>query len=320
MAATPSDGSAEPGGASASVAAPRKSTRPAGIQNRPLPPLPVDDVEEMQDEDHSNHGETGSPPRDLDGQAPEVPPHRSEQPPTPPPRRSGSGRGNRLSTPDGLRGNRLSTPDGIRGNRLSIPDGLRGNRLSTPDGLRGNRLSIPDGLRGNRLSTPDGLRGNRLSTPDGLRGNRLSTPDRAMEEGQMAATQEYTPLSRDARSAPPDPSIPRPGGTTTTDGDRPVAAGGAHVYENGDEFSQGIGPPLSHDAPPVPSSPRPAREDDGSAGGQADSPNQPQGHKIGGMSGLEPGTLSSESRTLPIRHTTPFASVAICTYEKALTY
>ncbi|KAI8506814.1 hypothetical protein Bbelb_152550 [Branchiostoma belcheri] len=28
-------------------------------------------------------------------------------------------------------------------------------------------------------------------------------------------------------------------------------------------------------------------------------------HKIGGMSGLEPGTLSSESRTLPLRHTTP---------------
>ncbi|KAI8491725.1 hypothetical protein Bbelb_305300 [Branchiostoma belcheri] len=31
------------------------------------------------------------------------------------------------------------------------------------------------------------------------------------------------------------------------------------------------------------------------------------GHKIGGMSGLEPRTLSSESRTLPLRHTTPLA-------------
>ncbi|KAI8481698.1 hypothetical protein Bbelb_405350, partial [Branchiostoma belcheri] len=30
-----------------------------------------------------------------------------------------------------------------------------------------------------------------------------------------------------------------------------------------------------------------------------------RGHKIGGMSGLEPGTLSSESRTLPLRHMTP---------------
>ncbi|KAI8499217.1 hypothetical protein Bbelb_229810 [Branchiostoma belcheri] len=29
-----------------------------------------------------------------------------------------------------------------------------------------------------------------------------------------------------------------------------------------------------------------------------------EGHKIGGMSGLEPGTLSSESRTLPLLHTT----------------
>ncbi|KAI8510581.1 hypothetical protein Bbelb_114970 [Branchiostoma belcheri] len=29
------------------------------------------------------------------------------------------------------------------------------------------------------------------------------------------------------------------------------------------------------------------------------------GHKIGGMSGFEPGTLSSEARTLPLRHTTP---------------
>ncbi|XP_078697637.1 uncharacterized protein LOC144925501 [Branchiostoma floridae x Branchiostoma belcheri] len=50
------------------------------------------------------------------------------------------------------------------------------------------------------------------------------------------------------------------------------------MYENGDEFRQGLGPPLSRDvlgAPPVPSSPRPARGDDGSADGQADSPNQP---------------------------------------------
>ncbi|KAI8502183.1 hypothetical protein Bbelb_197710 [Branchiostoma belcheri] len=32
-------------------------------------------------------------------------------------------------------------------------------------------------------------------------------------------------------------------------------------------------------------------------------------HKIGGMSGLEPGTLSSESRTLPLRHTTSYRIV-----------
>ncbi|KAI8521019.1 hypothetical protein Bbelb_007730 [Branchiostoma belcheri] len=36
-----------------------------------------------------------------------------------------------------------------------------------------------------------------------------------------------------------------------------------------------------------------------------------RGHKIGGMSGLEPGTLSSESRTLLLRHTTPQPSVRL---------
>ncbi|KAI8492759.1 hypothetical protein Bbelb_293560 [Branchiostoma belcheri] len=38
---------------------------------------------------------------------------------------------------------------------------------------------------------------------------------------------------------------------------------------------------------------------------------QQVGHKIGGMSGLEPGSSGSESRTLPLRHTTPQISLVI---------
>ncbi|XP_019619922.1 PREDICTED: uncharacterized protein LOC109466633 [Branchiostoma belcheri] len=72
--------------------------------------------------------------------------------------------------------------------------------------------------------------------------------------------------------APPPPP-PTPGGTTN-----PPDPTAAHTYENGDEFRQGLGPPLSRDvlgAPPGPSSPRPARGDNGPADGQADSPDQP---------------------------------------------
>ncbi|XP_019619921.1 PREDICTED: uncharacterized protein LOC109466632 [Branchiostoma belcheri] len=112
MAASPSDGSAKTGGA----AFLRKSTRPAGIQDRPLPPLPLDDVAEMQEEGRSSHGEgrgeTGSSsPRDLAEQAPEVPPHRVEQPPSPPPRRFGSGRS--LGRPPQLSGRRADGYDNL---------------------------------------------------------------------------------------------------------------------------------------------------------------------------------------------------------------
>ncbi|KAI8480638.1 hypothetical protein Bbelb_416500 [Branchiostoma belcheri] len=37
--------------------------------------------------------------------------------------------------------------------------------------------------------------------------------------------------------------------------------------------------------------------------------------KIGGMSGLEPGTQSSESRTLPLRHTTPHSEAGAGNWE-----
>ncbi|CAH1271171.1 Hypp4581 [Branchiostoma lanceolatum] len=84
------------------------------------------------------------------------------------------------------------------------------------------------------------------------------------------------PLNRDARSAPPVPSTPRPGRFTA--GAQPVAPA-THVYEDGDAFGMRLGPPLNRDAcsaPPVPSSPRPGRPTDGSAvGNQPGSPNQP---------------------------------------------
>ncbi|XP_078660390.1 uncharacterized protein LOC144904996 [Branchiostoma floridae x Branchiostoma belcheri] len=336
MAASPSDGSAKTGGATFL----RKSTRPAGIRDRPLPPLPLDDVAEMQDEGRSSHGEgrgeTGSSsPPDLAEQAPEVPPHRAEQPPSPPPRRFGSGRS--LGRPPQLSGRRADGYDNlpqrqdhkhVHRNQVYSAGAtheytpLNRNNRSTPPGPSTPR---PGGTTDEDPQHSGQSHGRRADGYDNLPQTQGHKHVHMNPVYTAGAANEYAHSIPDARSAPPGPSTPRPGGTTTTadggppdptaahvyDGERapppvmprgptstdrgppppPPTPGGttttdgdppdpfaAHTYENGDEFRQGLGPPLSRDvlgAPPVPSSPRPARGDDGPADGQADSPNQP---------------------------------------------
>ncbi|KAI8521156.1 hypothetical protein Bbelb_009100 [Branchiostoma belcheri] len=341
MAASPSDGSAKTGGAAFLP----KSTRPAGIQDRPLPPLPLDDVAEMQDEGRSSHGEgrgeTGSSsPQDLAEQAPEVPPHRVEQPPSPPPRRFGSGRS--LGRPPQLSGRRADGYDNLP-QRQDHKHVHRNQVYSagatheyTP--LNRNARSTPPGPSTPRPARTTDEDPQHSGQSHGRRADGYDNLPQRQDHKQVhmnpvytaGAVHEYAHSIPDARSAPPGPSTPRPGGTTmaadggppdptaahvydgerappplmprgptttdrgpppppptpggtiTADGDPPDPTA-AHMYENGDEFRQGLGPPLSRDvlgAPPVPSSPRPARGEDGPADGQADSPNQPPGRRV----------------------------------------
>ncbi|KAI8507045.1 hypothetical protein Bbelb_154840 [Branchiostoma belcheri] len=112
MAASPSDGPANPGGAPTRAAAPRrKSTRPAGIQDRPLPPLPVDDsllsTAEILLEDRNVDGGTAmsSPPYANDNKSGRVPLPSvkfTKMPPAHRPHRPGQSDGRRGSGYDNL--------------------------------------------------------------------------------------------------------------------------------------------------------------------------------------------------------------------------
>eukprot|EP00058_Branchiostoma_floridae_P001593 XP_002587081.1 hypothetical protein BRAFLDRAFT_102595 [Branchiostoma floridae] len=168
----------------------------------------------------------------------------------------------------------------------SEPGGTGNDQRTTPNEVGGsNQPPASDGPAAGLGQGQDAAQGR--APRDGLRrGHQRVQRAQAYRNGQTFGMRLGQPLNRDARSAPPVPSTPRPGGTT--DGARPVAAT-THVYEDGESFEMRLWPALNRDvpyAPPVPSSPRPT-------GGAQQVPAGPQ-------PGLRPQDILSQLRTNPI--------------------